>query len=111
MSSRDIAGYLGVNPWQIRKDFSYFGSFGTPGASQLVFLGTKYSLPSQSLWRTYAGAPGSKVREKSFGAQVGKISARPPKFRLPPKRFFSQCVTGHFGFSESTTNFGTLIDL
>ncbi len=31
MSSRDIAGHLGVNPWQIRKDFSYFGSFGTPG--------------------------------------------------------------------------------
>ena len=31
MSSRELAGYLGVNPWQIRKDFSYFGSFGTPG--------------------------------------------------------------------------------
>jgi redox-sensing transcriptional repressor len=22
---------LGINPWQIRKDFSYFGDFGTPG--------------------------------------------------------------------------------
>lgn len=31
VSSRDLADYLGVNPWQIRKDFSYFGSFGTPG--------------------------------------------------------------------------------
>ena len=31
ISSQDLADYLGVNPWQIRKDFSYFGSFGTPG--------------------------------------------------------------------------------
>ena len=31
ISSRDLADFLGVNPWQIRKDFSYFGDFGTPG--------------------------------------------------------------------------------
>lgn len=31
VSSKDLAGLLGVNPWQIRKDFSYFGDFGTPG--------------------------------------------------------------------------------
>ena len=31
VSSKDLAGMLGVNPWQIRKDFSYFGDFGTPG--------------------------------------------------------------------------------
>jgi redox-sensing transcriptional repressor len=31
MSSRDLAGLLGFSHWQIRKDFSYFGSFGTPG--------------------------------------------------------------------------------
>ena len=31
MSSRDLADCLGVNHWQIRKDFSYFGNFGTPG--------------------------------------------------------------------------------
>ncbi len=31
ISSRDLADCLGVNPWQIRKDFSYFGNFGTPG--------------------------------------------------------------------------------
>ena len=30
-SSRDLAEFLGVNSWLIRKDFSYFGSFGTPG--------------------------------------------------------------------------------
>ena len=31
VSSRNLAGFLGVNAWQIRKDFSYFGAFGTPG--------------------------------------------------------------------------------
>lgn len=30
-SSRSLAGVLGMQPWQIRKDFSYFGDFGTPG--------------------------------------------------------------------------------
>lgn len=31
ISSRDLSDFLGVNPWQIRKDFSYFGAFGTRG--------------------------------------------------------------------------------
>ena len=31
ISSQKLADLLGVNPWQIRKDFSYFGGFGTPG--------------------------------------------------------------------------------
>ncbi len=31
VSSRSLADFLGVNSWQIRKDFSYFGAFGTPG--------------------------------------------------------------------------------
>jgi redox-sensing transcriptional repressor len=31
ISSRHLADFLGVKPWQIRKDFSYFGDFGTPG--------------------------------------------------------------------------------
>ncbi len=31
ISSNDLASLLGVNPWQIRKDFSYFGDFGTRG--------------------------------------------------------------------------------
>jgi redox-sensing transcriptional repressor len=30
-SSRELANLLGVEPWQIRKDFSYFGDFGTRG--------------------------------------------------------------------------------
>jgi redox-sensing transcriptional repressor len=30
-SSQNLADFLGVNAWQIRKDFSYFGAFGTPG--------------------------------------------------------------------------------
>jgi redox-sensing transcriptional repressor len=31
LSSKDLAEVLGVTPWQIRKDFSYFGDFGTRG--------------------------------------------------------------------------------
>jgi redox-sensing transcriptional repressor len=31
ISSRGLADFLGVTPWQIRKDFSYFGDFGTRG--------------------------------------------------------------------------------
>jgi len=31
ISSRDLAEFLGFSHCQIRKDFSYFGSFGTPG--------------------------------------------------------------------------------
>ena len=31
ISSHKLADFLGVNHWQIRKDFSYFGDFGTPG--------------------------------------------------------------------------------
>ena len=31
ISSHHLADALGLNPCQIRKDFSYFGSFGTPG--------------------------------------------------------------------------------
>ena len=31
ISSKNLAEIVGVNPWQIRKDFSYFGDFGTRG--------------------------------------------------------------------------------
>jgi redox-sensing transcriptional repressor len=31
VSSRGLAEFLGTNPWQIRKDFSYFGGFGKRG--------------------------------------------------------------------------------
>jgi redox-sensing transcriptional repressor len=30
-SSKELADLTGVEPWQIRKDFSYFGDFGTRG--------------------------------------------------------------------------------
>jgi redox-sensing transcriptional repressor len=30
-SSHNLSTLLGINEWQIRKDFSYFGAFGTPG--------------------------------------------------------------------------------
>ena len=31
VSSSGLAEFIGVNPWQIRKDFSYFGGFGKRG--------------------------------------------------------------------------------
>jgi redox-sensing transcriptional repressor len=31
VSSGKLADFVNVNPWQIRKDFSYFGDFGTRG--------------------------------------------------------------------------------
>ncbi len=31
ISSQEFADFIGANPWQIRKDFSYFGTFGTRG--------------------------------------------------------------------------------
>lgn len=31
ISSKSLADFVGVNSWQIRKDFSYFGDFGTRG--------------------------------------------------------------------------------
>lgn len=31
ISSRHLADLVGANPWQVRKDFSYFGDFGTRG--------------------------------------------------------------------------------
>jgi len=31
ISSKNLADFVGVNSWQIRKDFSYFGEFGTRG--------------------------------------------------------------------------------
>jgi len=40
-SSRNLADLLGVNHWQIRKDFSYFGAFGTPGVGYNIKKLTK----------------------------------------------------------------------
>ncbi len=36
ISSQNLAVLIGVNPWQIRKDFSYFGDFGTRGVGYNV---------------------------------------------------------------------------
>lgn len=41
VSSKDLADYVGVYPWQIRKDFSYFGDFGTRGVGYNVTKLTK----------------------------------------------------------------------
>ena len=36
ISSSDLADLLGVNSWQIRKDFSYFGDFGKRGVGYRI---------------------------------------------------------------------------
>jgi len=36
VSSQHLSSFLGINPWQIRKDFSYFGDFGIPGVGYEV---------------------------------------------------------------------------
>lgn len=36
ISSGDLARATGVNDWQVRKDLSYFGQFGTPGVGYSV---------------------------------------------------------------------------
>ena len=36
ISSSNLADFVGVQPWQIRKDFSYFGEFGTRGVGYNV---------------------------------------------------------------------------
>ncbi|MGB2864254.1 MAG: redox-sensing transcriptional repressor Rex [Sedimentisphaerales bacterium] len=36
ISSQNLANLVGVNAWQIRKDFSYFGDFGTRGVGYNV---------------------------------------------------------------------------
>ncbi len=41
ISSRNLADFVGVNSWQIRKDFSYFGDFGTRGVGYNVEKLTK----------------------------------------------------------------------
>jgi len=41
ISSRSLADFVGVNSWQIRKDFSYFGDFGTRGVGYNVGKLTK----------------------------------------------------------------------
>ena len=41
ISSRKLADLIGVNHWQIRKDFSYFGDFGTPGVGYNIEKLTK----------------------------------------------------------------------
>ncbi len=41
VSSKGLAELLGVNSWQIRKDFSHFGEFGTPGVGYKISVLTE----------------------------------------------------------------------
>ena len=36
ISSKTLAEFLGINPWQVRKDLSYFGDLGTPGVGYKI---------------------------------------------------------------------------
>jgi redox-sensing transcriptional repressor len=36
ISSQSLADFVGVDAWQIRKDLSYFGDFGTPGVGYSI---------------------------------------------------------------------------
>ncbi len=67
MSSRDIAGYLGVNPWQIRKDFSYFGNFGTPGVGYNI---KKLIKQINSILKLDAGHKAALVGAGNLGSAV-----------------------------------------
>ena len=67
MSSGDIAGYLGVNPWQIRKDFSYFGSFGTPGVGYNI---KKLIKQINSILKLDAGHKAALVGVGNLGSAV-----------------------------------------
>ena len=65
----------------------------------------------QKLRANHPGGPGSKLREESFGLQVGKTSPRLPKSACRPKPFFSECVTGHTASSKPTATIGRIIEL
>lgn len=67
MSSRDIADHIGGNPWQIRKDFSHFGSFGTPGVGYNIKNLIKQI---NSVLKLDAGHKAALVGVGSLGATV-----------------------------------------
>jgi len=37
ISSQSLASFVGIEAWQIRKDLSYFGDFGTPGVGYNIY--------------------------------------------------------------------------
>ena len=67
ISSQDLADYLGVNPWQIRKDFSYFGSFGTPGVGYNI---KKLIKQINSILKLDAGHKAALVGVGNLGSAV-----------------------------------------
>lgn len=67
ISSRDLGDLLGVNPWQIRKDFSYFGDFGTPGVGYEI---KKLVKQIKKILRLDAGHKAALVGVGNLGSAV-----------------------------------------
>ena len=67
VSSRDMADFLGVNPWQIRKDFSYFGEFGIPGVGYKI---EKLAKEIKKILKLYAVRKAALIGVGNLGSAV-----------------------------------------
>ena len=67
VSSHNLADFLGVNAWQIRKDFSYFGAFGTPGVGYKI---EKLEKQVKKILRLNAGNKAALVGVGNLGSAV-----------------------------------------
>jgi len=82
VSSKDLAQSIDLNPAQIRKDFSYFGEFGTRGVGYEVERLVGEIERCLGLWRSWkvvivgAGSLGTALaRYRGFGEQGFKLVA------------------------------------
>ncbi len=89
ISSQQLADFLSINPAQIRKDFSYFGSFGTPGVgynveklikqiSKILKLNVRHKaalVGAGNLGRAILAYPGFKI----YGFDITAIYDNDPK--------------------------------
>lgn len=67
VSSRSLAELLAVNPSQIRKDFSYFGGFGTPGVGYSI---KKLTKQISKILKLDAGQKAALVGAGNLGSAV-----------------------------------------
>jgi redox-sensing transcriptional repressor len=74
-SSQNLADFLGVNSWQIRKDFSYFGGFGTPG------VGYKIATVAKQIGKILKSDVGHKVALVGAG-NLGSAMLAYPGFKI-----------------------------
>ncbi len=74
-SSQSLADFLGVNSWQIRKDFSYFGGFGTRG------VGYKIATLAKQISKILKSDVGHKVALVGAG-NLGSAMLAYPGFKM-----------------------------